>query len=139
MSVTSTDSSSGFTQVGGHPGSVCGTEDGSLIIKHSSPLEREFYAALAHARVLESTSHSQSEFFFKLNKLSRFVPRFYGTLRLEGETDADAMHEGGGIVLKDVLSSAGDGGIVLKDVQPGVEVEKDEFSLYKSFVPRLTM
>ncbi|KAE9387854.1 SAICAR synthase-like protein [Gymnopus androsaceus JB14] len=71
------DSSSSFIQVGGHPGSVSTTEDDSFIIKQSTQLEMEFYSIMAQARAMA--------------KLGRFVSQFYGTLRLEGEMDVEAM------------------------------------------------
>ncbi|KAK7040898.1 hypothetical protein VNI00_009494 [Paramarasmius palmivorus] len=60
------------SQVGGHAG-VQTTEDGSLIIKPALPLEHSFYQSL-----------TQDESFAALRP---FIPKFFGTLRLEGEVD----------------------------------------------------
>lgn len=61
-------------QVGGHAG-VHTSEDGSLIFKPALPLEHRFYAQILQ---------SQDEEVLGLGDLRRWVPRFYGTLRLEG-------------------------------------------------------
>ncbi|KAF9265713.1 SAICAR synthase-like protein [Marasmius fiardii PR-910] len=68
------------SQVGGHAG-VQTTEDGSLIIKPALALEHEFYQSLT----------TQDSF----QALRPFVPKFYGTLKLEGQVDESG--EGGGI------------------------------------------
>jgi len=60
------------SQVGGHPG-ILATEDGSMIIKKALPLELEFYQTHALNPAFES--------------LRPFLPKFYGTLKLEGEVD----------------------------------------------------
>ena len=60
------------SQVGGHPG-ILATEDGSLIIKKALPLELEFYQTHALDPAFEP--------------LRLFLPKFYGTLKLEGEVD----------------------------------------------------
>ena len=60
------------TQVGGHDG-VLSSADGSVIIKPCLPLEVEFYTAVSWN---ESFAH-----------LRRFVPKFYGTLKLQGQMD----------------------------------------------------
>ncbi|KAE9404524.1 SAICAR synthase-like protein [Gymnopus androsaceus JB14] len=125
--------SSGFTQVGGHLGSISTAEDGSLVIKQASPLEQEFYAIMAQARAMpdsNSDSDSNSKVLRNLSKLSKFVPQFYGMLRLEGELDVQAMQ---GIV-------EGASGIALKDVKH-TEVEKEslvlENLLYPFFKPNI--
>lgn len=64
------------SQVGGHAG-VQASEDGSLIIKPCLPAERDFYQLIA----------SGDERF---EKLREWVPKFFGTLRLEGK-----VREGG--------------------------------------------
>jgi hypothetical protein len=61
------------SQVGGHAG-VLTSEDGSLLIKPALPLERHFYQTLL----------SEPNFA----PLLPFVPRFYGTLKLEGKVAA---------------------------------------------------
>ena len=83
------------SQVGGHAG-VLATEDGSLIIKPALPLELQFYQAL------EQNSNFQP--------LRPFIPNFIGTLKLEGELDANR--------------SAAEGNI---SVIPTEHPEKDEF------------
>ncbi|OSD02138.1 SAICAR synthase-like protein [Trametes coccinea BRFM310] len=63
------------SQVGGHPG-VRTSEDGSLLIKPALPREVAFYQALMSDPALA--------------ELRPYVPRFYGTLRLEGKVDESA-------------------------------------------------
>ncbi|KAI8974233.1 SAICAR synthase-like protein [Trametes punicea] len=63
------------SQVGGHPG-VRVSEDGSLLIKPALPREIAFYQSVAVDPGLAP--------------LRPFVPKFYGTLRLEGKVDEDA-------------------------------------------------
>ncbi|KAL0571053.1 hypothetical protein V5O48_010908 [Marasmius crinis-equi] len=75
------------TQVGGHAG-VQTTEDGSLIIKPALALEHEFYQSL-------TTNDS-------FQALRPFVPKFYGTLKLEGQVDGS---EGGGVKASLVLEN----------------------------------
>lgn len=60
-------------QVGGHAGGIHATEDGSLVIKSVLPLELEFYQNLSSSATFEP--------------LRPFLPRFYGTLKLEGQHD----------------------------------------------------
>ncbi|KAF9494056.1 SAICAR synthase-like protein [Pleurotus eryngii] len=89
------------TQVGGHSG-VLATEDGSLLIKPALPLELQFY----------QTSVRDPGFA----PLRRFVPKFYGTLSLQGKVD-----EG-----KDL-----EGGIA---VAPVDSPEKDEYNISHPFI-----
>ncbi|KAI0781528.1 SAICAR synthase-like protein [Trametes elegans] len=63
------------SQVGGHPG-VLTSEDGSLLIKPALPREVAFYQSVAADPAFAP--------------LRPFVPRFYGTLRLEGKVDESA-------------------------------------------------
>ncbi|KAF8061549.1 hypothetical protein FPV67DRAFT_284732 [Lyophyllum atratum] len=67
------------SQVGGHAG-VLATEDGSLVIKPALPLEHKFYLALQ-----QNT---------KLEPLRPFIPKFLGTLKLEGQIDESKSPEG---------------------------------------------
>lgn len=60
------------SQVAGH-GRLRTTEDGSLIIKPSIPVEREFYQAVVSEPALAD--------------LRPYLPTFYGTLKLEGTVD----------------------------------------------------
>lgn len=59
-------------QVGGHPG-VSTSEDGSLLIKPASTHEIDFYQHLNSDPVFAS--------------LRSYIPKFYGTLRIEGEVE----------------------------------------------------
>ncbi|ESK94214.1 inositol polyphosphate multikinase [Moniliophthora roreri MCA 2997] len=68
-----------ISQVGGHAG-VQSTQDGSLIIKPALGLEHQFYQSL--------TTSSSDE---GLGRLRPFVPKFYGTLKLEGELVPDNL------------------------------------------------
>lgn len=67
------------SQVGGHAG-VLTSEDGSLLIKPALPLELHFYQTLL----------SEPNFA----PLVPFLPKFYGTLKLEGQVEGGA----GGVV-----------------------------------------
>jgi 1D-myo-inositol-tetrakisphosphate 5-kinase/inositol-polyphosphate multikinase len=67
-------------QVGGHSG-VLTTEDGSLLIKPALPLELQFYQSL-----LPDDGCAL---------LRPFVPKFYGTLKLEGQLDVSQKTEQG--------------------------------------------
>lgn len=60
------------SQVGGHAG-VLTTEDGSLLIKPALPVELEFYQKLDTDPIFEH--------------LLPFLPKFLGTLKLEGQVD----------------------------------------------------
>lgn len=62
------------SQVGGHPG-ILASEDGSLIIKPTLPLELKFYQALS------------AEGLCALAPLRPFTSRFLGVLRLKGQLD----------------------------------------------------
>lgn len=67
------------SQVGGHPG-VMTSEDGSVIIKPALPVEVKFY----------QTALSDPGF----QPLLPYIPKFYGTLRLEGEVDHGQSKDG---------------------------------------------
>jgi 1D-myo-inositol-tetrakisphosphate 5-kinase/inositol-polyphosphate multikinase len=60
------------SQVGGHSG-VLATEDEAMVIKPALPLELEFY----QTHILDAA----------LEPLRPFLPRFYGSLKLEGMID----------------------------------------------------
>ncbi|KAL5511981.1 hypothetical protein ACEPAH_5200 [Sanghuangporus vaninii] len=87
------------SQVGGHPG-VLASDDNLLIVKASLDAEKRFYELLALGDD-------------RLEGLRRWIPRFYGTLRLEGKVpdNADGALEAGivpvpeSIVLENVSSS----------------------------------
>ncbi|KAJ7677427.1 hypothetical protein B0H17DRAFT_944838 [Mycena rosella] len=65
------------SQVGGHANGVLTTEDDTLLIKQALPLELQFYQTVAAAAEPE------------LDALRPFLPKFLGTLALEGELDTD--------------------------------------------------
>ncbi|KAI0628820.1 hypothetical protein C8Q77DRAFT_341606 [Trametes polyzona] len=83
------------SQVGGHPG-VLESEDGSLLIKPALQKEVDFYHAL-------STDPGFSP-------LRPFVPKFYGTLRLEGQVDesAPAPEPGAPVVVVEAAAPEGE-------------------------------
>ena len=74
------------SQVGGHAG-VMTSEDGSLLIKPAHPVEVGFY------------QHVGSEPGFAA--LRRHIPKFYGTLKLEGTVDPNSV-PGGEVKLVEV-------------------------------------
>jgi 1D-myo-inositol-tetrakisphosphate 5-kinase/inositol-polyphosphate multikinase len=65
------------SQVGGHANGVLTTEDDMLLIKPTLPLELQFYQTVATTVEPE------------LDALRPFLPKFLGTLTLEGEVDTD--------------------------------------------------
>ncbi|KAK0227780.1 SAICAR synthase-like protein [Armillaria fumosa] len=75
------------SQVGGHAG-VLTSEDGSLLIKPALLLEHEFYQILNSNPAFEP--------------LRPFVPKFIGTLKLQGELDEinQGLEPGSGIAVK---------------------------------------
>ncbi|KDQ59794.1 hypothetical protein JAAARDRAFT_33371, partial [Jaapia argillacea MUCL 33604] len=96
-------------QVGGHPG-VQTTPDGSLLIKTSLPLELQFY----------QTTVSDPAFA----RLRRYIPKFYGTLKLEGRV------EGGEDGLTLGVDGAGGGQVVVGGIdKTGVGEDKDSLVL----------
>ncbi|KIK65674.1 hypothetical protein GYMLUDRAFT_39177 [Collybiopsis luxurians FD-317 M1] len=87
-----------FFQVGGHPNTIQTTEDGSMLIKPALPLENEFYTVMEQARTgvisIEEDSNPKIDdntlrSMQNLHRLSRYVPRFYGTLRLQENAEMD--------------------------------------------------
>jgi inositol-polyphosphate multikinase len=64
------------SQVGGHPG-ISTTEDGSLLIKPALANEIRFYQLISSEAILAP--------------LRPFVPKFFGTLRLQGSIEAAAL------------------------------------------------
>ncbi|OCB86569.1 SAICAR synthase-like protein [Sanghuangporus baumii] len=84
------------SQVGGHPG-VLASDDNLLIVKSCLDAEKTFYELLALGDE-------------RLEGLRRWIPRFYGTLRLEGKVADDAaaagaLEAGISVVLENVSSS----------------------------------
>ncbi|KAK0492070.1 SAICAR synthase-like protein [Armillaria luteobubalina] len=77
------------SQVGGHAG-VLTSEDGSLLIKPALPLEHQFYQILNSNPAFEP--------------LRPFVPKFIGTLKLQGELDEinQGLEPGSGIAVKEL-------------------------------------
>ncbi|KZT59794.1 SAICAR synthase-like protein [Calocera cornea HHB12733] len=84
-------------QVGGHPGAVETSADGSFVIKSALPGESVFYSALASEPALA--------------QLREWVPQFYGTLRLEGQ-----MLPGGELVPAPSVGETGAESVVLENV-----------------------
>ncbi|KAJ7132961.1 hypothetical protein C8R46DRAFT_923614 [Mycena filopes] len=66
------------SQVAGHPNSVQATEDDTLLMKQALPLELQFYQTVAAAAEPE------------VDALRPFIPKFIGTLSLQGRLDVDA-------------------------------------------------
>lgn len=89
------------SQVGGHAG-VLSSDDGSLIIKPTLHLEKEFYDDLAASAplALESEEGGTVPALSPFEPLRPWVPKYYGTLRLEGR--ARTVEESGETVLEDV-------------------------------------
>ncbi|KAK0455191.1 SAICAR synthase-like protein [Desarmillaria tabescens] len=75
------------SQVGGHAG-VLTSEDGSLLIKPALPLEHHFYQTLNTNPAFDA--------------LRPFIPKFLGTLKLQGELDEanQGLEPGNGIAVK---------------------------------------
>ncbi|KAJ7069573.1 hypothetical protein C8F01DRAFT_1326590, partial [Mycena amicta] len=65
------------SQVGGHTNAVLTTEDNILLIKQALPVELQFYRTVAASRDP------------KVDALRPYIPKFLGTLTLEGELDPD--------------------------------------------------
>lgn len=73
------------TQVGGHPGFLT-SEDESLLFKPAAPLELDFY------KLLHAPNAGPGGF----EGLKRYIPRFFGTLKLRKEGDDGVVVEGDG-------------------------------------------
>ena len=95
------------SQVGGHSG-VQTSEDGSLIFKPAVPLELQFYQSALTNPVLAP--------------LRPFIPKFYGTLKLEGQIDTERT------------AAAAD--ITVTHVHHETLGPKDKYSRYKFMNPR---
>lgn len=78
------------SQVGGHPG-VLTTEDGSLLIKPAHPTEVAFY---------QSTTVDPA-----FAPLHPFIPKFLGTLKLEGAVKPDDEGQLTSLALKAAAST----------------------------------
>ncbi|KAI1790448.1 SAICAR synthase-like protein [Ganoderma leucocontextum] len=91
------------SQVGGHPG-VLTSEDGSLLIKPAHPTEVAFYQS-----VIADPGFAP---------LRPFVPKFYGTLRLEGKVDegAAAADDVGSIRVVEVTTEVEKESLVLENL-----------------------
>ena len=81
------------SQVGGHAG-VETTEDGSLIIKPVLHRELEFYQSLQQDPTL--------------SPLLQFIPKFLGTLKLEGTVDPTKPDSTQGLVVQPVVADSKD-------------------------------
>ncbi|KAJ7244982.1 hypothetical protein B0H12DRAFT_1128115 [Mycena haematopus] len=79
-----------LSQVGGHPNSVVAAADDSLLIKAALPVELRFYQTVASAAGPE------------IDALRPFIPKFIGTLSLEGELDTDKPSSEGSINVKPI-------------------------------------
>ncbi|KAJ6508472.1 SAICAR synthase-like protein [Mycena sanguinolenta] len=77
-------------QVGGHPNSLVAAADHSLLVKTALPVELKFYQTVA--------SSAEPE----VDALRPFIPKFIGTLSLEGELDTDKPPSEGRINVKPV-------------------------------------
>lgn len=80
------------SQVGGHAG-VMASEDGSLLIKPALPIEVNFYQSVM------SDPHFEP--------LRPYMPKFFGTLRLEGSLDHERNMEGGFPIKQDAQAMEG--------------------------------
>jgi len=78
------------SQVAGHANGVVTAADDTLLIKAALPLELKFYQTVAAA--------SEPEF----DALRPFIPKFIGTLSLEGELDTDKPPSEGSINVKPI-------------------------------------
>ncbi|KAF8344128.1 uncharacterized protein EI90DRAFT_2900891 [Cantharellus anzutake] len=94
------------SQVGGHAG-VLSSQDGSLIIKPCLHEELEFYTTLAAAQAAIIAGED-----LPFQALAPWAPKFYGTLKLEGEIDRQGTATEDGVsVMKPV-----EGSLVLENV-----------------------
>ncbi|KAF8171930.1 hypothetical protein K438DRAFT_184952 [Mycena galopus ATCC 62051] len=78
------------SQVGGHADGVASAADDTLLIKVALPVELKFYQTVASA--------SEPE----VDALRPFIPKFIGTLSLEGELDTDKPPSEGSINVKPI-------------------------------------
>jgi len=90
-------SSSVPLQVGGHPGTIETTADGSFVIKTALPTEHAFYDLLGSVPALSG--------------LWPWTPQFYGTLRLEG-----VMRPDGELVPAPYVGATGTESLVLENM-----------------------
>ncbi|KAF7292352.1 Kinase [Mycena chlorophos] len=81
-------------QIGGHTDGVLATEDDMLLIKQALPVELQFYRAIAAASDPQITA------------LRPWIPRFLGTLTLQGEIDPDAPTSETNIPVKPLSESS---------------------------------
>ena len=89
------------SQVGGHAG-VLSSDDGSLIIKPCIHLERKFYDDLAasSAASVHAEDAQDTPVVFPFEALRQWVPKYYGTLTLEGR--ARQVGEEGETIIEEV-------------------------------------
>ncbi|KAF7301789.1 Kinase [Mycena indigotica] len=108
-SVASTDSEAPSThsltsQVGGHANGVLTTEDDTLLIKQALPVELQFYRTVA-----ASTEPA-------IDALRPYLPKFLGTLTLEGEFDPDKPTTETSIPVKPIATNGGKESLVLENL-----------------------
>ena len=82
------------SQVGGHPG-VMTNDSGSVIIKPALPAEVEFYETIQTNPVFEP--------------LRVYIPKFLGTLKLQGQVDPEKSKDGAIVVKEASREDVGDG------------------------------
>ncbi|KAK7038053.1 kinase [Favolaschia claudopus] len=87
---SSADTQTLSTQVGGHVNGVATTDDNSLLIKAALPVELKFYQTMASA--------AEPQY----DALRPFIPKFIGTLSLQGELDTDKPPTEGSINVKPI-------------------------------------
>ncbi|KAF8305540.1 SAICAR synthase-like protein, partial [Clavulina sp. PMI_390] len=100
-------------QVGGH-GGVLSSADGSLLIKPAAPTEKAFYDALASSLPGQTDTDDNPE-LSAFEPLRKWVPTFYGTLRLEGRVVPvdGSMNSNAGNLMGDGTSGSGQESLVL--------------------------
>lgn len=106
VDATGTSGSAAHTldsQVGGHAG-VLSSEDGALVIKPTLHLEKQFYDELAASSPLAveiaSIGESHVPALSPFEALRPWVPKYYGTLKLEGR--AKTSGESGETIVEDI-------------------------------------
>ncbi|KAJ3990381.1 hypothetical protein F5890DRAFT_460369 [Lentinula detonsa] len=89
-----------FPQLSGHANSIQLTADGTLLIKQTLRLEHEFYTMMEQARAMGALDAPESDNALdqrtllalkNLNRLSRFVSKFYGVLT-ESNVGVEALN-----------------------------------------------
>jgi hypothetical protein len=101
ISATGTAAQALSNQIGGHAG-ILSSGDGSLVIKPCLPLERQFYDDLAASSAASVLAEGMQDVpaLSPFEALRPWVPKYYGTLRLEGR--ARQVGDGGETVIEEV-------------------------------------